>query len=629
MAGIYGRKGIVSDLCVSISNKTSYKNDEGLELTASVVSLGESDVEQRRTRATSTSNKNNNIDNKTNYDNDKDKDKSKESANRCHLGCVICFEDNDHSNLLLCESCDAEYHIYCLQPPLRSVPEGDFHCEKCKPFVVTQNSSNRSDGLGASGYEDIVTRSGRKQNMVEDDGVDEMVNALPPKFTTRFGDISWAAGGVGFGWWPAFIYDPRLSIGVARTLARKNLGKKHLVYFFECHDGPFTVLSSNRLVKWEDGLMEEFDIGKTSKGIGKVRYKAFQKALMLARIELDKPKDMRMYSYCPKLTPPKKEQPTPNLDETLKKKQVADGKTDSDSNQNLSEDYETTTRAGNTYKRSCRTTSRIASYLCTESLDEKKALARAIHLSACEAKLKNNDQTFIYDNEESSTTQNKKFKLDNEIFLQILIMNHDGQPSSSHDNSDHPTSNTNTTDNTSTTGAVDQSAVPNTVQSSSNPIMNPTNNPNNATIIGFIPISISNYSALTFSNARTILQTELDEDMLPNNWKFYIPALGPLSIKQEEKNRLLDFISSISTSTTGGNTAVIGSKFSPFQIFIMNCCNITAQVAMNVICTATNNDTSVCSASLSDANVAVVAKANDTNNNTIYSEPEKRTSSED
>lgn len=81
----------------------------------------------------------------------------------------------------------------------------------------------------------------------EDDGLDRLVNALSPTFTSRFGEIIWAQGGVGFGWWPAFIYDPRLTVGSARQLARKHLGKRHLVYFFECHDAPFACLVSSSL----------------------------------------------------------------------------------------------------------------------------------------------------------------------------------------------------------------------------------------------------------------------------------------------------------------------------------------------------------------------------------------------
>ena len=37
-------------------------------------------------------------------------------------GCSICWRDEDHKRILLCDRCDAEFHIYCLQPPLLHVP---------------------------------------------------------------------------------------------------------------------------------------------------------------------------------------------------------------------------------------------------------------------------------------------------------------------------------------------------------------------------------------------------------------------------------------------------------------------------------------------------------------------------
>ena len=43
-------------------------------------------------------------------------------------GCVVCKQDNDHANLMLCEACNGEYHIYCLNPPLEAVPDGDWFC---------------------------------------------------------------------------------------------------------------------------------------------------------------------------------------------------------------------------------------------------------------------------------------------------------------------------------------------------------------------------------------------------------------------------------------------------------------------------------------------------------------------
>uniref|UniRef100_A0A7S4JZN6 PHD-type domain-containing protein n=1 Tax=Odontella aurita TaxID=265563 RepID=A0A7S4JZN6_9STRA len=157
-------------------------------------------------------------------------------------GCLSCGADDDHANLLLCEACNDEYHTYCLDPPLRSVPEGDFFCDNCKPF---------------------------HSHAQADDGLNDSVGVLSPAFTSRFGEIIWAAGGVGFGWWPACIYDPRLTVGAARSLAKNNLGKKHLVYFFECHDAPFTVLGNSKLISWEDGILEEYDLGRTARASGK------------------------------------------------------------------------------------------------------------------------------------------------------------------------------------------------------------------------------------------------------------------------------------------------------------------------------------------------------------------------
>ena len=126
-------------------------------------------------------------------------------------GCLACGQDDDHANLLLCEGCNDEYHTYCLDPPLRSVPMGDWYCPKC----VKDSTIWTAD----------------------DDGLERMVCALSPTFTERFGEVCWAYGGAGFGWWPSIIYDPRSVVGGARELAKKQLGKRHLVYFFECFDG--------------------------------------------------------------------------------------------------------------------------------------------------------------------------------------------------------------------------------------------------------------------------------------------------------------------------------------------------------------------------------------------------------
>lgn len=45
--------------------------------------------------------------------------------------CRICGVDDDYDNVLLCDGCEAEYHTYCLKPPLTKVPEGKWFCPHC------------------------------------------------------------------------------------------------------------------------------------------------------------------------------------------------------------------------------------------------------------------------------------------------------------------------------------------------------------------------------------------------------------------------------------------------------------------------------------------------------------------
>lgn len=187
-------------------------------------------------------------------------------------GCLICGNDDDHNNLMLCEGCNDEYHIYCLDPPLASVPHDDWYCGKCTAKTTQQKKRKKSD----------------------DDGLAGMVSALPREFTSRFGQCVFAYGGFGFGWWPSVVFDPCLTEGSARHTARKNLGKKHLIYFFECHEAPFAVLSSSKIVEWDEGLSENYHLGKTARGAGKQRSLQFQQALQAAIIEEAKPLEQRL-----------------------------------------------------------------------------------------------------------------------------------------------------------------------------------------------------------------------------------------------------------------------------------------------------------------------------------------------
>ena len=42
------------------------------------------------------------------------------------LFCLICKSKEDEDSMLICDGCDNGYHMACLRPPLRRIPEGDW-----------------------------------------------------------------------------------------------------------------------------------------------------------------------------------------------------------------------------------------------------------------------------------------------------------------------------------------------------------------------------------------------------------------------------------------------------------------------------------------------------------------------
>ncbi|KAF2403083.1 PLU-1-domain-containing protein [Trichodelitschia bisporula] len=56
------------------------------------------------------------------------RDRSKEKPGE---QCESCGKADEPTAILLCDSCDAGYHRYCLEPPLKATPETDWHCPKC------------------------------------------------------------------------------------------------------------------------------------------------------------------------------------------------------------------------------------------------------------------------------------------------------------------------------------------------------------------------------------------------------------------------------------------------------------------------------------------------------------------
>ncbi|GAA5911001.1 uncharacterized protein JCM6883_000674 [Sporobolomyces salmoneus] len=45
--------------------------------------------------------------------------------------CEVCKSERDPDHIVLCDDCDKGFHLNCLSPPLRQVPNTQFYCDRC------------------------------------------------------------------------------------------------------------------------------------------------------------------------------------------------------------------------------------------------------------------------------------------------------------------------------------------------------------------------------------------------------------------------------------------------------------------------------------------------------------------
>jgi len=59
------------------------------------------------------------------------------------IPCKVCKSKDDDEKMLLCDGCDCGFHIFCLKPPMKKIPEGDddWFCKPCKAGVERMTKS--------------------------------------------------------------------------------------------------------------------------------------------------------------------------------------------------------------------------------------------------------------------------------------------------------------------------------------------------------------------------------------------------------------------------------------------------------------------------------------------------------
>ena len=64
------------------------------------------------------------------------------SKSLMNVRCRICRRKCGDEFLLLCDGCDHGYHTYCLRPPLKQIPEGNWFCSDCNPVTPIKQKRN-------------------------------------------------------------------------------------------------------------------------------------------------------------------------------------------------------------------------------------------------------------------------------------------------------------------------------------------------------------------------------------------------------------------------------------------------------------------------------------------------------
>ena len=94
--------------------------------------------------------------------------------------CRVCLKEDNDDKVILCDHCDAQYHIFCLRPALKKVPEGIWICQRCTDWLERTGSKL----LSASAEDEARV-------MAESSGQRSVVRAMKKKYLVKWRGLSY------------------------------------------------------------------------------------------------------------------------------------------------------------------------------------------------------------------------------------------------------------------------------------------------------------------------------------------------------------------------------------------------------------------------------------------------------
>lgn len=96
------------------------------------------------------------------------------------MSCRGCMEEGHDDQMLLCDHCDANHHIYCLRPPLTKVPEDAWMCPRCIQWFARTGAKL----LSAAAEEDA-------RQLVDGATARKVINVRKKKYLVKWRGLSY------------------------------------------------------------------------------------------------------------------------------------------------------------------------------------------------------------------------------------------------------------------------------------------------------------------------------------------------------------------------------------------------------------------------------------------------------